>query len=77
MTMQIAESKTEQARDRIEAMRFLRQLYEDQYSLFMYGPSQFLTRDKEKLEKGQRALSSIGRERLPNEGEEDDSNRVF
>ena len=45
MTLQIAESETEQARDRIEAMRFLRQLYVDQYSLFLYGPSQFLTRD--------------------------------
>jgi hypothetical protein len=45
MTMQIIESKTEQARDRIEAMKFLRQLYLDQYSLFLYGPSQFLTRD--------------------------------
>ena len=44
MTMQIAESKNEQARDKIEAMRFLRQLYEDQYSLFLYGPSQFITR---------------------------------
>ena len=45
MTVQIAESETEQTRDRIEAMRFLRQLYVDQYSLFLYGPSQFLTRD--------------------------------
>jgi hypothetical protein len=45
MTLQIAESENEQARDRIEAMRFLRQLFVDQYSLFMYGPSQFLTRD--------------------------------
>jgi hypothetical protein len=45
MTLQIAESETEQARDKIEAMRFLRQLFVDQYSLFMYGPSQFLTRD--------------------------------
>jgi hypothetical protein len=45
MTLQIAESETEQARDRIEAMRFLRQLYEDEYSLFLYGPSHFLTRD--------------------------------
>jgi hypothetical protein len=44
MTLQIAESETEEARDRIEAMKFLRQLYEDQYSLFMYGPSQFLRR---------------------------------
>jgi hypothetical protein len=42
MTLQIAGSTTEQAKDRIEAMRFLRQLYEDQYSLFLYGPSQFL-----------------------------------
>ena len=39
MTMQIAESKNEQARDKIEAM--LRRLYVD---LFLYGPSQFLTR---------------------------------
>jgi hypothetical protein len=45
MTVQIAESETEQTRDRIEAMRFLRRLYVDQYSLFLYGPSQFLTRD--------------------------------
>jgi len=26
-------------------MHFLRQLFVDQYSLFMYGPSQFLTKD--------------------------------
>jgi hypothetical protein len=26
-------------------MRFLRQLFVDQYGLFLYGPSQFLTRD--------------------------------
>jgi hypothetical protein len=45
MTLQIAESENEQAKDRIEAMRFLRQLCVDQYSLFLYGPSQFLTRD--------------------------------
>jgi hypothetical protein len=45
MTLQIAESEAEQAKDRIEAMRFLRQLFVDQYSLFLYGPSQFLTRD--------------------------------
>jgi hypothetical protein len=45
MTLQIAESEAEQARDRIEAMRFLRQLFVDQYSLFLYGPSQFLTKD--------------------------------
>jgi hypothetical protein len=45
VTVQIAESETEQARDRIEAMRFLRQLYVDQYSLFLYGPSHFLTRE--------------------------------
>ena len=45
MTVQIAESETEQTRDRIEAMRFLRRLYVDQYNLFLYGPSQFLTRD--------------------------------
>jgi hypothetical protein len=45
IAMQIAVSENEQAKDRIETMRFLRQLYVDQYSLFLYGPSQFLTRD--------------------------------
>ena len=44
MTMQIAESQNEEPRDRIEAMKFLRQLAVDQYSLFMWGPSHFLTR---------------------------------
>ena len=38
MTMEIAESKN-------EAMKFLRQLCIDQYSLFSYGPSYFLRRD--------------------------------
>ena len=46
MTMEIAESKNgEEARDRIGAIEFLRQFYLDQYSLFMYGPSQFLRKD--------------------------------
>ena len=43
LTMQIAESKYERAGDRIEAMKFLRQLALDQYSLCMYGPHYFLT----------------------------------
>ena len=43
LTMQIAESKYERAADRIEAMKFLRQLALDQYSLCMYGPHYFLT----------------------------------
>ena len=44
--MQIAESKYERAGDRIEAMKFLRQLAIDQYSLFIYGPYNFLTRNQ-------------------------------
>ena len=46
MTMEIAESKDEETRDRIEAMKFLRQLAVDQYSLFMWGPSNFLSRNQ-------------------------------
>jgi hypothetical protein len=45
MTMEIVESDSTQAKDKLVAMGFLRQLYEDEYSLFLYGPSQFLTRD--------------------------------
>ena len=40
MTMEIVESKSANARDRLSAMEFLRQLYEDEYSLFMFGPFQ-------------------------------------
>ena len=43
MAIQIAESKYERAGDRIEAMKFLRQLTIDQYSIFIYGPHYFLT----------------------------------
>jgi hypothetical protein len=45
MAMQIAESKTAQVRDKLEAMRFLVQIYEDETSLFLYGPSHFLVKD--------------------------------
>lgn len=38
MPMQIAESKTAQVRDKLEAMHFLVQIYEDEMSLFLYGP---------------------------------------
>jgi hypothetical protein len=73
MTLQIADSQTEQAKDRIEAMRFLRQLFVDQYSLFLYGPSQSLTRDIS-------GAGSFGSQRTaadPREETEDDSNAVF
>jgi hypothetical protein len=43
--MEIAESKSVHVKDKLVAMEFLRQLYEDEYSLFLYGPSQFLTKD--------------------------------
>ena len=43
--MEIVESKSVQPKDKLVAMEFLRQLYEDEYSLFLYAPSQFLTRD--------------------------------
>lgn len=82
ITLQIAESETEQAKDRIEVMRFLRQVYEDQYSLFMYGPSQFLSRDTS-AGYGDVAdiLSLFGREKEATnnvkEQAEDDSNAVF
>ena len=46
MAIQIAESKYERAGDRIEAMKFLRQLTIDQYSIFIYGPHYFLTRNQ-------------------------------
>ena len=49
MTMQIAESKNEETRDRIEAMKFLRQLAVDQYSLCMWGASHFLTRPNQAI----------------------------
>ena len=81
MTLQIAESETEQAKDRIEAMHFLRQLFVDQYSLFMYGPSHFLTRDTSYSDNAD-FLSTFNREKaLANNVKvgkaEDDSNAVF
>ena len=45
MTLQIADSKTAQVRDKLEAMRFLVQIYEDEFSLFLYGPLHFLVKD--------------------------------
>ncbi|HEX7818766.1 MAG TPA: hypothetical protein VF419_05260 [Nitrososphaeraceae archaeon] len=45
MTMEVVESKSVNAKDKLAAMEFLLQIYEDEYSLFLYGPSQFLTRD--------------------------------
>ena len=45
MAMEIVESKSVQAKDKLVAMEFLRQLYEDEYSLFLYGPSQFLVKE--------------------------------
>ena len=80
MTLQIAESETEQAKDRIEAMRFLRQLFIDQYSLFMYGPSQFLTKDISAAGSGGIAdfLGSFGqRKTIYKEAAKDNSNAVF
>jgi hypothetical protein len=77
MTMQIVESKNEQARDRIEAIRFIRQLYEDQYSLFMYGPSLFLTRDTKCGMANILDQVKTKAAAADNDGEEDDSNRVF
>ena len=44
-TLEIVESKSVSARDKLSAMEFLRQIYEDEYSLFMFGPFQFLARD--------------------------------
>jgi hypothetical protein len=43
MALEIAESKTGTVRDRLDAMRFLVQIYE--MSLFLYGPSHFLVKD--------------------------------
>jgi hypothetical protein len=80
MTLNIAESETEQVRDRIEAMRFLRQLYEDQYSLFMYGPSHFLTRNISGSGGGSMVdtLGSFGpRKTNHEEAAKDNSNAVF
>jgi hypothetical protein len=81
MTLQITESEAEQAKDRLEAIRFLRQLYRDQYSLFMYGPSQFLTRDIASSGYGDSmagVLDSFGREKANyREATKDDSNAVF
>jgi hypothetical protein len=45
MAMEIAKSKTVQARDQLEDMRFLRTLYEDELSLFWFGPSHLLVKD--------------------------------
>jgi hypothetical protein len=45
MTVEIVESKSVQTKDKLAAMEFLLQLYEDEYSLLVYGPSQFLTRE--------------------------------
>ena len=42
MAMEIVESKSVQAKDKLAAMEFLRDLYTDEYSLFLYGRSQFL-----------------------------------
>ena len=79
MTMEIVESKSVQPKDKLVAMEFLRQLYEDEYSLFLYGPSQFLTRDINGSSGGMADnLGSFGpRKTNHDEAEKDNSNAVF
>lgn len=79
MTMEIVESKSVQPKDKLVAMEFLRQLYEDEYSLFLYGPSQFLTRDINGGSSGMADnLGSFGLRKTNNdEAEKDNSNPVF
>jgi hypothetical protein len=79
MTMEIVESKSVQPKDKLVAMEFLRQLYEDEYSLFLYGPSQFLTRDINGSSDGMADnLGSFGpRKTNHDEAEKDNSNAVF
>jgi hypothetical protein len=78
MTMEIVESKSVQPKDKLVAMEFLRQLYEDEYSLFLYGPSQFLTRDINGSSSMADNLGSFGpRKTNHDEAEKDNSNAVF
>jgi hypothetical protein len=42
MTMEMASDKRISVRDRIEAMHFLRQIYEDELAVFLSGPSDYL-----------------------------------
>lgn len=43
---QIMQSRTNSDRDKIEAMKFLLQLHEDEYSLKEFGPTKFLQDDR-------------------------------
>jgi hypothetical protein len=43
--MQIVQSRTEQTKDRLSAMDFLRRLYIDELSIFWNGLFKFLERD--------------------------------
>lgn len=45
LTMQIIQSETEQTKDKLMAMDFVRRLYIDELSIFWNGPFKFLERD--------------------------------
>jgi hypothetical protein len=78
MTMEIVESDSTQTKDKLAAMEFLRQLYEDEYSLFLYGPSQFLTKDIRGSGSTAYTLGSSGPSKTNNrKAVKDDSNAVF
>jgi hypothetical protein len=77
--MEIVESKSVQPKYKLVAMEFLRQLYEDGYSLFLYGPSQFLTRGISGSSNGMTdTLGSFGpRKTNHEEAAKDNSNAIF
>jgi hypothetical protein len=77
MTMEIVESKSVQAKDKLAAMEFLLQLYEDEYSMFLYGPSQFLTRDISASRTGDTLESFSQKKANHDEAAKDNSNAIF
>lgn len=78
MTMGIVESKSVEAKYKLVAMELLRQLYEDEYSLFLYGPSHSLTRSISGGGSMVDTLASFGLGKTNyEEAVKDNSNEVF
>ena len=54
--MEMATDNRISVRDRIEAMHFLRQIYEDELSIFLHGPSNYLVREASSATSGGNAV---------------------
>jgi hypothetical protein len=63
--MEMATDNRTSVRDRIEAMHFLRQIYEDELSIFLHGPSNYLVKEASSATSGGSAVPPPGMEKFP------------